>query len=552
MKGLVDVVVTEDSDLLVFGATRVFYKLDRQLNGVEYERAQIQHCNTFDFLYWNENRLIQFCIMCGCDYLDSPKGIGFRRAYKLFSEHQKIEEIMPMIVSKVPEDYLIRFYLAYFSFKYQRVYCPEEKKEVHLRGDEFAKVESDPYEGPIFKKAVEAFGSLDFLGTHHSDSLIQDIAEFRKDPLTKDSYLHSFNKIYDNKKRTKAREGLRKLERLGKNAGKEDQGEINKSISAIGGFGGLLDGEDWLTASEIEDTEEEDAVKEEPQQMGNISQISAIAPVFGQGLGSKPVQFGPFYQGVQAASFFGPLKVAPVLKTTEQPLIFKPLEFGLTPNPKTREPQLIPHNPSTKFANLFSDSTKNGLDVSEIRKPYFGHPPSGSNLGLQFGVNFGPQTQNISQDASMFQLLKRIDPPAQSTSLNRSFFDRFTKPTENRVTPRTVDNQPKPVSTLVAPPRTSIFTSVPTLAPVQHKKEIQICGDFTIFSRQKILPAKKKSQTYQFQDFLMFKLIGGKLFAGGLFVPQRKPGITETPQNSSMDAFRTENFDSFIKWNETK
>lgn len=486
MRGIVDLVITEDSDLLVFGAKRILYKLDRDMWGVEYQLSALRKCPDYDFHGWSESRFIQFCVMCGCDYLDSPRGIGFKRAYKLFAEHGKVEAVMPKLVGRVPPDYLVRFYLAYFSFKYQRVYCPVMRKEVHLREEEYQRVDEDPYEGPLFRKAREAFGSLDFLGAHHTDSLIRDIAEFRKDPLTKESYLQSFHRIYDNKKRTRAKEGLRKLAALEGRANRKGSGTLEHSSNTIlKDMSALEDGE-WITDGE--DTEEEG-----PEALPNISKISAI----------------PATQKLPVG--------APTVQKPQPPVIM----FGPAANPPFRPP------------------------VAEMRPS----PATSNRL-------------NISQELSMVQILQKINPVTPSKPTGTPVV-KPTPPTrtEPPPAPRINDSMSffKDCKDKLNDLEKSFgFLSKPKPEPLLppeppgQRRETSIGGDFTIFSRKKQFNRVRRHRPYHCQDFLMFKLLSGKFYAGGLFVPQSGTVGAPGAQDCSLDAFRPENFESFIQWTDHK
>ena len=89
----VDFVITEDSDLLVFGVTKVFFKMDLNGKGMEIDLTNIHKCNEFkmpaskkgDNLF-NQDLLIKTCVLSGCDYLESIKGIGFKTALKLVKQ----------------------------------------------------------------------------------------------------------------------------------------------------------------------------------------------------------------------------------------------------------------------------------------------------------------------------------------------------------------------------------------------------------------------------------------------------------------------------------
>ena len=60
--------------------------MDKNFDGEEVALDQLKNCKNFDFKGWSHNQIISFAILCGCDYLDSPKQIGFSNAYKIFSK----------------------------------------------------------------------------------------------------------------------------------------------------------------------------------------------------------------------------------------------------------------------------------------------------------------------------------------------------------------------------------------------------------------------------------------------------------------------------------
>lgn len=83
----VDFIITEDSDLLAFGVQIVFFKLDQQGYGTEIDLKKLKKIKQFKE-YENDMFLIA-CIISGCDYLDSIKGIGFKKAVKLVEDAGK-------------------------------------------------------------------------------------------------------------------------------------------------------------------------------------------------------------------------------------------------------------------------------------------------------------------------------------------------------------------------------------------------------------------------------------------------------------------------------
>ncbi len=91
------VIVTEDSDLLAFGVRKVLFKMDKQGNGIEVDLDRLADVEELNFKPFSSDMLLTTCkhilfienvigILSGCDYLDSIKGIGFKKAHRLVHE----------------------------------------------------------------------------------------------------------------------------------------------------------------------------------------------------------------------------------------------------------------------------------------------------------------------------------------------------------------------------------------------------------------------------------------------------------------------------------
>jgi len=101
---------TEDMDSLTFGSNVVLRHLTfseaRKLPIKEYNLARI-HTD----LGLTHDEFIDLCILMGCDYCDSIKGIGPKKAIDLIKKHRSIEEIIKHIDQKkyqVPEDWMFK------------------------------------------------------------------------------------------------------------------------------------------------------------------------------------------------------------------------------------------------------------------------------------------------------------------------------------------------------------------------------------------------------------------------------------------------------------
>uniref|UniRef100_A0A452ZPQ1 XPG-I domain-containing protein n=1 Tax=Aegilops tauschii subsp. strangulata TaxID=200361 RepID=A0A452ZPQ1_AEGTS len=94
-------------DSLTFGATRFVRHLmdpsSRKIPVMEFEVAKI-----LEELQFTMDQFIDLCILCGCDYCDSIKGIGGLTALKLIRQHGSIEGILENINKdkyQIPEDW---------------------------------------------------------------------------------------------------------------------------------------------------------------------------------------------------------------------------------------------------------------------------------------------------------------------------------------------------------------------------------------------------------------------------------------------------------------
>ncbi|KNC96155.1 uncharacterized protein SPPG_08543 [Spizellomyces punctatus DAOM BR117] len=134
--GLASAAITEDSDLLVFGCSKVLLKLDREGNAVEISIDDFGHIDGMET--WTHRRFRQMCILSGCDYLESPQGVGIKKAHGLL-KYKDAEELIKgwrwgraVNAPKCPGDYLERFRLAELTFLHQRVYDPRSGTIIHL------------------------------------------------------------------------------------------------------------------------------------------------------------------------------------------------------------------------------------------------------------------------------------------------------------------------------------------------------------------------------------------------------------------------------------
>lgn len=171
--GIVDAILSEDSDLLVFGCKNLITKLDQFGECVHICRDDFSSCKEMALAGWTAAEFRSMAILSGCDYLENIPRLGLKTAHRLVRKHKVIDKIIRVIrfdgQYTVPADYLEQFRRAELTFLHQRVYCPLVNRMVMC---------SDPA-SPL--KDVD----LIFIGPEIEEKLIQKIARGELDPMTK-------------------------------------------------------------------------------------------------------------------------------------------------------------------------------------------------------------------------------------------------------------------------------------------------------------------------------------------------------------------------------
>ena len=153
-KNKIDFAITEDSDLIPYGVKRIAFKMNENgdfeylnLNINELSDDTLTNLNDDGkfMLYLSHLKLVQFCVMCGCDYIKSIKGLGMKTLIKLFKEVDTFEDIIKAVSSYgkyIFEEqngdstlYLQQAKEACSVFYYQMIYDDDDKKIKHLFED---------------------------------------------------------------------------------------------------------------------------------------------------------------------------------------------------------------------------------------------------------------------------------------------------------------------------------------------------------------------------------------------------------------------------------
>lgn len=91
--GFVYASATEDADCLTFGSKRLI----RNLFATDHKKRPILEVDletALKILDVDMERFIEFCILCGCDYTDTIRGIGNKTAFKMLKQHGTMETLL--------------------------------------------------------------------------------------------------------------------------------------------------------------------------------------------------------------------------------------------------------------------------------------------------------------------------------------------------------------------------------------------------------------------------------------------------------------------------
>ena len=135
--GIVDGIITEDSDLLVFGCRNVYFKLnDVEGTVTAVSRDDFGKVTECSLCGWTDAQFRAMAILSGCDYLPSIPGVGLKTAWTFLRKYRTPENVIRALrlegKKSVPQGYLEAFVVTEKVFLHQRVYDPLKEMLVNL------------------------------------------------------------------------------------------------------------------------------------------------------------------------------------------------------------------------------------------------------------------------------------------------------------------------------------------------------------------------------------------------------------------------------------
>jgi exonuclease-1 len=209
---IVDLVITEDSDALVYGCSNVLYKLDRGGNGDLIQREHLSLNQPMSFSNWTDEQIVLFCCLAGCDYLPGLRNFGIKSAYKVVGAHKTVSRVLDYLALHAHlsgsdrATFATQLQRAMMTFRHQTVYNPLTGRTEplsplppHLEHSTTAPLQDTPLVGGHVRGALlrgrtadcKSVQELSFLGPQLAADVTELLVTGKLDPRTLAATLHS-------------------------------------------------------------------------------------------------------------------------------------------------------------------------------------------------------------------------------------------------------------------------------------------------------------------------------------------------------------------------
>lgn len=158
---LCDIIISEDSDQIAYGCDRILYKLGVDGNCSYYENSNLDKADIGKYKIYkslSQIQKVEFCVLCGCDYLPRIKGLGIGRAIELFKKYNNIVDI----IKDMQKNYIFRAGFSEISYDY----LEEAKKSVSMF---YNQTVYDPISNELVPVSKDKEAEEYFIGTYCLD-----------------------------------------------------------------------------------------------------------------------------------------------------------------------------------------------------------------------------------------------------------------------------------------------------------------------------------------------------------------------------------------------
>ena len=143
--GQIDYVITEDSDLVLYGCENIINKLNQsgycELLQVEKNKLMWRNSDTEEveeFVSLTHDQKIWMSLIVGCDYINKVRGVGLKKGIALIENCKTIQDVFITLKEKCKRfdnssEYKRNFQMCEYVFKYQMVYNKNTKNMCYFQ-----------------------------------------------------------------------------------------------------------------------------------------------------------------------------------------------------------------------------------------------------------------------------------------------------------------------------------------------------------------------------------------------------------------------------------
>ncbi|KAI5957806.1 EXO1 [Candida theae] len=129
--GIVDGILSEDSDLLIFGCNKLITKLKDDSSCVEINRHDFEKVRQIPYLAtYTSEQLRLVAMLSGCDYTKGVPGVGLKSAFQMVRRYRTLHKVTIALRStgkKIPADFEHEVLKADLAFQFQKVFDPRRQ-----------------------------------------------------------------------------------------------------------------------------------------------------------------------------------------------------------------------------------------------------------------------------------------------------------------------------------------------------------------------------------------------------------------------------------------
>uniref|UniRef100_A0A7S1T5B9 Exonuclease 1 n=1 Tax=Compsopogon caeruleus TaxID=31354 RepID=A0A7S1T5B9_9RHOD len=142
LQGYIESVITEDSDLIVYGCSNILFKMNKFGEGSLYASDKLTEMREWSFAEFTREMFVMMSCLAGCDFFEGVPGLGIRKAHAIVKKHRTFRNVVSSIQDdrkfqdffiQYPSDFKEDFRRACLVFGHQTIWDPNLTTLRHLR-----------------------------------------------------------------------------------------------------------------------------------------------------------------------------------------------------------------------------------------------------------------------------------------------------------------------------------------------------------------------------------------------------------------------------------